>query len=98
MKNHRASFLLSVWDKSYLSKGKVLLDVEEASVVGLQFDLQEVFWCVLIVNKQRSRAGIDTQYLAFHRNNFKPVFTHCTELTELNKLDEIITAAVVILI
>lgn len=30
--------------KGYLSKGKVLLDVEEASVVGFQFDLQEVFW------------------------------------------------------
>lgn len=31
----------------YLGEGKVLLDVEEAGVVGLQFDLQEMFWWVL---------------------------------------------------
>lgn len=37
----------------YLSKCKVLFDVEEASVVGLQLDLQKVFWGLLDVNKQR---------------------------------------------
>lgn len=35
---------LPVGDKTYLSEGKVLLDVEEASVVGLQFDFQEMSW------------------------------------------------------
>lgn len=38
---------------AHLSKCKILFDVEEASVVGLQLDLQKVFWGLLRVNKQK---------------------------------------------